>query len=417
MGQSTFVNSTYPAKAAAAPRSLRLKLDVPLLLITLALLVIGMLFVFSASWQYAALRDQAATYLLYRQVIFAGIGSVIAIILSFFDYHRFQRLLLLMVAVIVIMLVLVLAVKDEVNGNVRTLLNGSIQPSEFAKLAIIIYLSFWLYAKRDVINKFTFGLMPMMLLLGVFMGLILGEPDISAAATIFVLGASLFYLAGGELRQIVFVMVVAGLVGFVVVSLSHTGQQRMSDYFGGLQDPSKSSEHVMRSIEAIVRGQFFGVGIGRSITKFTGLPVPWTDSIFAVITEETGLAGALVVIGLYISFLWRGLQIARRAQDDLGRLLASGITIWITFEALINMGQMVNLVPFAGNALPLVSYGGSSIVAILAGIGVLMNVARSSANRESAKADGTAYSAVVNLRRGDRRRRVSRPGGPEETGE
>jgi len=418
MGQSTFVNSTFPTtKAAATPRSLRLKLDVPLLLITLALLVIGMLFVFSASWQYASLRDEPTTYLLGRQLLFAAIGSVVAIGLSLFDYHRYHRLLLPMVAIIVAMLILVLAVKDEVNGNVRTLLNGSLQPSEFAKLAIIIYLSFWLYAKREVINNFSFGLMPMMLLLGIFMGLILGEPDISAAATIFVLGASLFFLAGGELRQIVFVMVAAGFVGFLVVSVSHTGQQRMADYFAGLQDPAKSSEHVMRSIEAIVRGQFFGVGIGRSVTKFTGLPVPWTDSIFAVITEETGLAGALVMIVLYVFFLWRGLLIARRAQDDLGRLLASGITIWITFEALINMGQMVNLVPFAGNALPLVSYGGSSIVAILAGIGVLMNVARSSSDKESAAADGKAYSAVVNLRRGDRRRRVSRPGGPEETGE
>jgi cell division protein FtsW len=417
MGQSTYVNSSFPAKAAAAPRSIRLKLDVPLLLITLALLVIGMLFVYSASWQYAALRNYPSTYLLGRQFVFAAIGSVIAIILSIFDYHRYQRLLLPMLVVILSMLVLVLMVKDVQAGNVRTLLNGSLQPSEFAKLAIIIYLSFWLFAKREVLNNFSFGLMPLMLLLGIFMGLILAEPDISAAATIFVLGATLFFMAGGEFRQIVLVMVAAGLVGYAVVSVSHTGETRMADFFNGLQDPAKSSDHVMRSIEAIVRGQFFGVGIGRSVTKFTGLPVPWTDSIFAVITEETGLFGALVLIGLYIAFLWRGLNIARRAKDDLGRLLASGITIWITFEALINMGQMVNLVPFAGNALPLISYGGSSIVSILAGIGVLMNVARSSADKESAAADGKAYSAVVNLRRGDRRRRVSRPRGPEEAGE
>ncbi len=417
MGQSTYINTPFPATAVKTPRSLRLKFDVPLLLITLGLLVIGMLFVYSASWQYASLRDQPPAYLLGRQLVFAGIGAVAAIVLSLFDYHRYQRLLIPMVVIILAALVMVLVVKDEVNGNVRTLASGSIQPSEFAKLATIIYLSFWLYAKRDVINNFSFGLLPLMLLLGIFMGLILGEPDISAAATIFVLGASLFFLAGGELRQILFVMVAAGLVGLVVVSLSHTGQQRMTDYFAGLQDPAKSSDHVMRSIEAIVRGKFFGVGIGRSVTKFTGLPVPWTDSIFAVITEETGLMGALSVIVMYLFFLWRGLQIARRAKDDLGRLLASGITIWITFEALINMGQMVNLVPFAGNALPMISYGGSSIVAVMAGIGVLMNVARNSSDKEAATADGRSYSAVVNLRRGDRRRRVSRPGGPEEAGE
>jgi cell division protein FtsW len=417
MGQSAFVNSPFPASAAVkAPRSLRLKFDVPLLLITIALIVIGMLFVFSASWQYASLRNQPSTYLLVRQIMFAGIGSVIAIILSLFDYHRYQRLLIPMVVIILVALGAVLIVKDEVNGNVRTLASGSIQPSEFSKLAVIIYLSFWLYAKRDVINNFSFGLLPLALILGVFMGLILGEPDISAAATIFVLGAVLFFLAGGELRQIVLVMVAAGLVGLAVVSLSHTGQQRMTDFFNGLQDPAKSSDHVVRSIEAIVRGGPFGVGIGRSVTKFTGLPVPWTDSIFAVITEETGFVGALTLIMLYIALLWRGLQIARKAPDDLGRLLASGITIWITFEALINMGQMVNLVPFAGNALPLISYGGSSIVSVMAGIGILMNVARSSA-KDTATADGRSYSAVVDLRRGDRRRRVSRPRGPEDVGE
>ena len=417
MGQSAFVNSPFPASAAVkAPRSLRLKFDVPLLLITIALIVIGMLFVFSASWQYASLRNQPSTYLLVRQIMFAGIGSVIAIILSLFDYHRYQRLLIPMVVIILVALGAVLIVKDEVNGNVRTLASGSIQPSEFSKLAVIIYLSFWLYAKRDVINNFSFGLLPLALILGVFMGLILGEPDISAAATIFVLGAVLFFLAGGELRQIVLVMVAAGLVGLAVVSLSHTGQQRMTDFFNGLQDPAKSSDHVVRSIEAIVRGGPFGVGIGRSVTKFTGLPVPWTDSIFAVITEETGFVGALTLIMLYIALLWRGLQIARKAPDDLGRLLASGITIWITFEALINMGQMVNLVPFAGNALPLISYGGSSIVSVMAGIGILMNVARSSA-KDTATADGRSYSAVVDLRRGDRRRRVSRPRGPEDAGE
>jgi len=417
MGQPTLVNSHFPVSAAAgAPRSLRLKYDVPLVLIVMALLVVGFLFVFSASWQYASLRDEPSTYLLVRQVVFAAIGSAIAVALSLFDYHRYQRLLIPMVMLILAALVAVLIVKNEVNGNVRSLASGSIQPSEFAKLAIIIYLSFWLFAKSDVINNISFGLLPLTLILGIFMGLILGEPDISAAATIFVLGGALFFMAGGEFRQIVLVMVAAVLVGLAIVAVSHTGQQRMSDFFNGLQDPEKSSDHVLRSIEAIVRGGIFGVGIGRGVTKFTGLPVPWTDSIFAVITEETGFVGALGVIGLYIFFLWRGLLIARKAPDMLGRLLASGITIWITFEALINMGQMVNLVPFAGNALPLISYGGSNLVAVLAGIGILMNVARSSEKAPAAPGE-RSYSAVVDLRRGDRRRRVSRPSGPEDAGE
>jgi len=417
MGQSTYVNTTFPVTAVRTPRALRLKLDVPVLLLTLMLLVIGMLFVFSASWQFASLQDLPTTYLLARQLVFAAIGSLLAIILSLFDYHRYQRLLVPMVLLVLAALGLTLILGNKVNGAVRTLANGSIQPSEIAKLTIIIYLSFWLHAKRDVINKWTFGLLPLTLILGAFMGLILLQPDISAAFTVFMLGGILFFLAGGELRQIILVLVAAGLVGWLVVSVYQNGQNRILEWVAGLQDPAKSSDHVIRSIEAIVRGGFFGVGIGRGVTKFTGLPVPWTDSIFAVIIEETGLAGALVLISIYVGFLWRGIQIARRAPDDLGRLLASGISIWIAFEAVINMGQMVNLVPFAGNALPLISYGGSSMVVDLAGIGILMNVARSSSQKESATVDGRSYSAVVDLRRRDRRRRVSRARGPEEAGE
>ncbi len=413
MGQSAYVNTNFPVKAVKAPRSLQLRFDVPLLLVVMALLVIGIMFVYSSSWQYASFRDKPVDYMLMRQALFAGIGIVIAVVLSLIDYHRYQRLLIPMVLVMLLMLIAVLVVKDEINGNVRTLFNGSIQPSEFTKVVVIIYLSFWLYAKRDVLNNISFGLLPLTLILGVFMGLILGEPDISAAATIFVLGAILFFLAGGEFRQIVLVMVLAALFGWIVVSFSSTGQQRITDYFNGLQDPELSSDHVLRSIEAVVRGGVFGVGIGRGVTKFTGLPVPWTDSIYAVITEETGFVGALVVIALYVVLLWRGLQIAKRAPDLLGKLLASGISIWIASEAFINMGQMVNLVPFAGNALPLISYGGSNMVSTLVGIGILMNVARSSV-KEPGTMDGRSFGAVVDLRRRDRRRSVSRIVGPED---
>ncbi len=416
MGQSTFVNSGFPVNAVKAPRSLRLRIDVPLFLVTAALLIIGLLFVYSASWQFASDQEQPVYYLLLRQAVFAAVGVIAAVAASMFDYHRYQRLLIPILIVILAALTLVLVLKNERNGAVRTLFGSSIQPVEFAKFVVILYLSFWLYSKREVINNISFGLFPMAIILGVFMGLIMLEPDVSATITIFVLGAILFFLAGGELRQIVLVIVVAALVGVLIVSISHTAQTRIGEYIAGLQDPEKSSDHVLRSIEAIVRGGPFGVGIGRSTTKFTGLPVPWTDSIFAVITEETGFVGALVVIGLYGVFLWRGLLISKRAPDLLGRLLAAGITLWVVFEAIINTGQMVNLVPFAGNALPLISYGGSNLVAVLIGVGILMNIARAS-NGDPAKSDGRSFSAVVDLRRGDRRRSVPRHVGPSDVAE
>jgi cell division protein FtsW len=148
------------------------------------------------------------------------------------------------------------------------------------------------------------------------------------------------------------------------------------------------------------------VGIGKSVTKLTGLPVPPTDSIFAVIGEETGVFGSVAVVILYVVLLWRGLFIARRAPDGLGTLLAAGLCLWLSLEALINMGVMVSLLPFAGNALPFISAGGSNLLVSCAAIGILMNISRMSAQTE--EGDGSPYGAVVDLRRWNRWRRIPR---------
>ena len=321
-----------------------------------------------------------------------------------------------MMALTFLAMFVVLWVSDNRYGATRTLFNGSVEPSELAKLAVIIYLSFWLFSKKDQLNNLFFGLIPMTFILGVTAGMILLQPDLSAAATVLMLGGLLFFLAGGEMKQIILTVAVALVLGYIIATISTTGHTRLTQYINGLQDPQNASYQVQRSLEAVVKGGLFGVGLGNSTTKFTGLPVPWTDSIFAIITEETGLAGAFVVLMLYIVFLWRGLSIARRAPDLLGKLLASGITFWIIIEAVINMGAMVNLVPFAGNALPLISAGGSNLTMTMAAIGVLMNVARQ-ANEKQSSTEGRPFSAVVDLRRRDRRRRVSRHGRITGSGE
>lgn len=156
----------------------------------------------------------------------------------------------------------------------------------------------------------------------------------------------------------------------------------MASFLLGLQNPTEANYHVLRSYEAFVKGGWFGVGIGQAETKLTGLPVPPTDSIFAVVGEETGLLGTSLLVILFGVLLWRGLIIARRAPDMFGALLAAGISLWITLEAFINMGVMIGLLPFAGNALPFISYGGSNLVATLLAVGILMNIARVSHTRE-----------------------------------
>jgi cell division protein FtsW len=216
----------------------------------------------------------------------------------------------------------------------------------------------------------------------------------------------MFFLAGGKWWQIVILVVVAMLFTWIVVQFSPTGGERLSNYLNGLVDPSQASYHVRRALEAFVKGGLFGVGIGKADTKLTGLPVPPTDSIFAVVGEEIGFVGTVGLIGLYVLLLWRGLTIARRAPDELGSLMAAGLVTWISFEAFFNMAAMLNILPFAGNALPFLSAGGSHLVVSMAGIGVLLNISRMSVQDHEQK--GRSFSAVIDLRRWDRRRGVSR---------
>ena len=389
--------------------------DLPLGVAVITLLAVGFLEVYSASWQYLVMNGLSQYYTVTRQIAWALVGITAAIFFTFFDYHRFRRWIVIIMLVTLSMLFAVLVFGQSAAGSPqRSLFNGSIQPSEFAKLVIILYLCFWLYSKHDVIDQWSFGLIPLMTILGVTAGLILAQPDVSAAATIILLGGILFYIAGGKLRQILTVVVVAAVLGFLVVMVYKSARTRLVDYWNGIQNPEHASDQVKWSLEAVINGGVFGVGIGRSTTKFIGLPVAQTDSIFAVITEELGLLGAFTLIGLYLVILWRGLTIASRAKDDLGKWIAAGITLWILAEAFINIGCVVNLIPVAGNALPFISAGGSSMVTMLSGVGILMGVARNS-KLSKPVSEGSSRGTIVDLRRGDRRRSVSRPVDPTGT--
>jgi cell division protein FtsW len=334
----------------------------------------------------------------------------LAAVLARLDYHYWRRLVVPAMAITIILLVGVLVMSDVRLGAKRSLCQeGSCQPSELAKLVSVLYLGTWLYAKRESLHDAAFGLLPLGVILGTVGGLIYLQPDLSASATVFVLGGLLFFLAGGDLRQIGVLLVVAMVVAWLVVQLSDTGRERVDDFLAGVRDPLAASYHVRRSFEAIVNGGWFGVGLGQSKAKLTGLPVPPTDSIFAVVAEELGMFGAAVLIGLYGFVVTRGASIARRAPDMLGTLLAAGLVLWIGFEALINMAVMVGLLPFAGNALPLVSAGGSNLVATMAAVGILLNISRQHGEVTDTDDEWRSQSANPDLRRWNGRRDVSRP--------
>ena len=409
MGSGTFVKK-LPRQQVGKGQHINLAgIDLVLFAAMFPLAGFGLLMVYSASTDYSVVvMEQLPNYLFMRQVIWFAFGSVIAALLTMLDYHHFQKFAVPLILFSIGSLIAVLVGGEELNGAVRTLLGGSIQPSELAKIATIIYLSVWLYRKKDNLHDFTLGLIPLSVIMGVISGLILLQPDLSATFTIVIMGSLLFFLADGDLKQIVFIALIAAVCVAIVLKVSSTGQDRILPYLDFLRDPTQAIPQLRQSLGAIVNGKFFGVGLGKSNAKFTGLSLPHSDSIFAVLVEETGLFGALCLIGLYGVILWRGMRISKNAPDMLGSLLAAGLTFWIIIEAVINMGAMVGILPFAGVALPFISHGGSSLVTLLAGIGIILNISRQSGH-SAQEYERRSYSASVDLRGRDGRRRVSRP--------
>jgi cell division protein FtsW len=406
MGTRTFVNERL---SFSPVKNLARGVDIPLVLTVVALMVFGLIMLYSASFDFSYKEYGSSTYMFLRQVRWVLLGIVIIFALSLFDYHNWRKVVVFAMLSTIGLLATVLFINEIRLGASRSLYEGSYQPSEIAKLVAVIYLSVWLYAKRDFLHDISLGLIPLGVILGIIGGLIYLQPDLSAAATVLILGGLLFFLAGADIRQIIFLLILALFMGWVIVQFSATGQDRVASFLAGFKDPTHASYHVQRSFEAVIKGGFFGVGLGQADTKLTGLPFAPTDSIFAVVAEELGLFGSMLLMGLYAALVWRGLVIARRAPDMLGTLLASGMTFWIGMEALINMAVMVGLMPFAGNALPFISAGGSSLISTLCAIGIMLNISRQSG--ETAKLEENSwrsFGAVIDLRRGDGRRGVSR---------
>lgn len=396
--------------------SFDLAIDIPFLSIVASLLVFGLLMLYSASWDVSWKAFKDVNTFFTRQLIWLAIGLGSAVFLYFMDYHRWARNRLAVAAIVftVVLLLLVLIIGD------RALLGGkSVQPSELAKIVIVIYLAVWLEAKGDIIKEINFGIVPLALILGTVGGLIAIQTDLSAAVTIFVLGLLLFYLAGGSLLQILVLMVVSTGLGAVMVALRKPEiYQRIQDFWVGIQDINNiGSEHIAKSFISFIDGGWFGVGLGRGIAKLVLLPLPHTDSIFAVVGEELGFMGATMLVILFALLLWRGMIIAKEALDGLGSILVAGLVFWIVFEAYVNIAVIIGLLPVAGNPLPFVSQGGSNLVVTLSAVGIILGVARST-ELERRKQERRSLGAVVNLRGRDRRGsvpRFSRPAGTKRS--
>jgi cell division protein FtsW len=404
-----------------------LPFDGVLLVIVGGLLAVGLMMVYSATfdWSYLQYHDQNTIFLL--QLRSLVIGLVAMFIAARLDYHWWRYLALAAMGGALVMLIWVLLRGAVTFGAQRSLFNGSVQPSELAKFATVAYLAVWLSSKGDKIRQIGYGIVPFGLIIGVVTALILLQPDLSAAATVVIVAVIMFFVAGADLLQMGMVGVIGSAAAWAVVQVSTTGRKRLLDYVSGLQNIMQASWQVKQAAIAFVNGGVFGQGLGESYQKFGFLPTPHTDSIFAVIGEELGLVGCLVVIVLFIALAWRGFKIAAEARDSLGAILAAGMVSWVGLEALINIAVMVGAMPVAGNALPFISYGGSNLVMTLLAMGVLLSVSRrrdtESMPRKTRSAgllgdyapDGEPAgegmrNAAFDFSRRNRRGRLSRPG-------
>ena len=398
-----------------------LPIDGLLIVFVGALVAFGLMMVYSTTfdWSYRAYGDPSLIF--FRQLRWLGVGLVAMLVTAYMPYRWLKRLSVLLMGGTLLALVAVLVFGATTFNAQRSFFNGSVQPSELAKFATILYLAVWLDSKNDRLHQLGYGIGPFGIIVGVIAGLILLQPDLSAAATVVIIAAFMFFIGGADILQMAMVSGAASVTAFIVLQVSETGRKRLADYLAGVQDLTQASWHVQQAAIAFVNGGIFGRGLGESHQKFGFLPTPHTDSIFAIVGEELGLIGCLFVILLFVALAWRGFKIAAASRDQLGSMLASGIVCWVILEALINIAVMVGVLPFAGNALPFISYGGSNLVVTLAAMGVLLSISRRSESDEAIPrktrggpawtlSRGSRRDANPDLGRRDRRGRVSRPG-------
>lgn len=395
------------ARMVSSHKTTWLKLDVPLLVIVISLLVFGLVILASASYDISYRFFQDPSLIFTRQLMWLGLGFAALLVGFFLDYHRFEFFALPLMVLCLVLLAAVLAVNTMSGDVMRALFDNSGQPSEFAKFVVVIYLAVWLQSKGEKLKSFSFGFLPLAIIIGVVAALIFLQPDLSAVATVLALGGIMFFVAGGNIGHIGLFMGATIIVGYLVVSITGRGMDRIIGFWEGIKSPINGPDQIVNSLSAFVEGGWLGVGVGNSETKLIYLQVPHTDSIFAVVGAETGVVGSVIMVILYSLLLWQGVRIARRAPDPLGVLLAGGMTLWLAIEAFLNMAVMVSLLPVTGNALPFVSFGGSNLITSMAAIGVLMSVARSSIQLQEEK--GTFFDAVVSLRGRNGGGRVSSP--------
>ncbi|HYK98293.1 MAG TPA: putative lipid II flippase FtsW [Candidatus Acidoferrales bacterium] len=387
--------------------------DLVLVLVVVALTLLGVAMVFSASGMRALDTVDDPRYYLAWQALWATIGLVGLVVAMRVDYHRYRALAmpLLVVTVLLLLAVLVPGVGVRAGGAARWLRFGPVglQPTEVAKLALILYLAAWLGARREEIAR-PAVIVPFFALTVALAALVVAEPDLGTAIVIAAIALTMYFIAGARLRVFASLAGLASVTALAVAVAQPYRLQRLATFLDPWTDPQGAGFQTIQSLYGLALGGLFGEGLGAGREKFGFLPAPYTDSIFAVLGDELGLAGTLAVIVLFFVLGYRGIAIALRARDATGALLAAGITTWLVFQAWVNMAVVASLVPMTGITLPFISYGGSSLCVGLIAVGILLNVGReagpvpqSVSRAPRRRRDGRSSEPVARDRRGPRR--------------
>ncbi len=356
--------------------------DMWLLALVGSLCLFSLVMVYSASYAALASFNLQPTAYLTRQFFYMVLGWLALLITMRIDYRWWRRFsgpgMLICLLLLAAIFVLPASVVPLINGAKRWIDLGPIgfQPSEVTKIAFSLYLAAWLSQKGDKVRNLTVGLIPFGIVLGVIVALIIKEPDMGSSLVIVSIGISVFFVAGADLKQLGAGLVLAvGTFIFLINSAGYRGK-RLQGWLDPFSDFLGSGYHPAQSMIALGDGGIFGLGLGASRQKYNWLPEQYTDTIFSVIGEELGLIGAVCVIVVFVSIVYLGYRTALRAPDSFGSLLATGITTWFGFQALINIAAATNSIPFTGIPLPFISFGGTSLTVSLAAVGILLNISR-----------------------------------------
>ena len=353
-------------------------LDYPLIAILATMLALGLVMVYSASFIQAG-----ATFFL-RQLLWVALSIGILLITINVPYRFWQQMAIPIMLIALVLLVAVLIFGDEVNYAQRTLFNGRVQPSEIAKLAVVIYVAAWVASRGKQLADVEGGLIPFAILMGLVAALLVMEPSFSVAIITLTIGGSIFFMGGGDIKQLLIVGAIGSVVLLLLLWQSDYGFARIRDWWRALSDPTHASYDIATSMRMLNRG--FRISFGTDPSEWMdkwAIPLLWSDYLFLNIGHDLGFIGTIAVVGLFAAFGYRSLGIALNAPDQFSGLTAIGITTWILAQAVVHISTSLALIPATGQPLPFMSYGGSSMVSSMAAIGLLLSISRASSERKA----------------------------------